>query len=116
MRICYLGFWPQMALLKAAIDDFDVEWSYSANPYTKIVVSKNSSNAHYMWLTFKNKKNRKIIISDIGLLTNDGTKTVMRKSEDRYILEPFSKIEVQVSVRGLNLDVAGHAQWYCAYD
>ena len=80
--------------------DVDRSWSY------------NTSNTHMVW-TFKNKSDKTIMYSGIGLKTKDDK--IMYEKKTKEYLAPYSILRIEVYVGNLNLDVAGKGFTRCEY-
>jgi hypothetical protein len=80
--------------------DVDRSWNY------------NTSNTQMVW-TFKNKSDKTIMYSGIGLKTKDDK--IMYEKKTKEYLAPYSILRIEVYVGNLNLDVAGKGFTRCEY-
>ena len=81
--------------------DLDRSWEWS------------SGKTHMLW-TIKNKTNKSIVITSVGLWAKDNKTEMLRKKKEYYI-KPFGVKEIRVYVGDLNLDVSGSGFTSCRY-
>ena len=81
-------------------NDFDQSWKYTSN------------NSYASW-TFKNKSDKSIVITHIGLKSKDGR--YMADEKTNINLKPFGVSYGNIYVGDLNLDVAGTGFTRCKY-
>ena len=86
--------------------DVDRSWNYK----TEKVFNENFKYASW---TFKNKSDKSIVITHIGLNSKNG-KTMADVKKDIY-LKPFGVAYGKIYVGDLNLDVAGTGFTRCRY-
>ena len=86
--------------------DVDRSWNYK----TEKVFNENYKYASW---TFKNKSDKSIVITHIGLNSKNG-KTMADVKKDIY-LKPFGVAYGKIYVGDLNLDVAGTGFTRCRY-
>ena len=107
-------FWNVNAYAKCS-DDLDRSWKYGPDNY-------------FMIYTFKNKTNKSIIITRVGLKDKSGNimaeqKVYVRKcadcgvpvGDDDLYINPYGVNKILISVNHLNLEVAGSGFWSCKY-
>ena len=102
LGIVVLGLlWCNVGFAGHCGHDLDRDWEWG-------------SGKTYMVWTIKNKTNKSIVITSVGLWAKDNETEMLRKKKEYYI-KPFGVKEISVYVGDLNLDVSGSGFTSCRY-
>ena len=102
LGIVVLGLlWCNVGFADHCGHDLDRSWDWS------------SGKTHMEW-TIKNKTNKSIVITSVGLWAKDNETEMFRKRNEYYI-KPFGVKKIRVYVGDLNLDVSGSGFTSCRY-